>query len=48
MVLLDLVAQAHPAGKIVVAHVDHGIREASAGDAEFVRAKCSGYGISFE
>ncbi len=48
MVLLDLVAQVHPAKKIIVAHIDHKIRSGSRQDAEFVHAKCSGYGIAFE
>lgn len=48
MVLLDLVRQVHPAAKLAVAHVDHGMRAESGEDAEFVRAACERSGIVFE
>lgn len=48
MVLLDLVRQLHPISRIVVAHVDHGIRAESSDDAEFVGAACERYGVVFE
>lgn len=48
MVLLDLVRQLHPLSRIIVAHIDHGLRPGSGGDAEFVRAACERYGVVFE
>jgi tRNA(Ile)-lysidine synthase len=38
----------YPQSQLVVAHVDHGIREESAGDAEFVRELAAKYGLKFE
>lgn len=47
IVLLDVMARFAPALRlrINVAHFDHGLRESSAKDAEFVRDVCQQYGI---
>lgn len=47
MVLLDLVCRSgrYARGEIIVAHFDHGIRENSAEDAEFVERKAKEYGV---
>lgn len=47
MVMLDLVCRDnnYSSGEIMVAHFDHGIRENSAEDAEFVRRKAAEYGM---
>lgn len=49
MAMLDLVCRADriAKGDIVVAHFDHGIRENSHEDAEFVRRKANEYGVEF-
>lgn len=43
MTLLAMYAHAD----IIVAHVDHGTRKSSAGDADFVRQKCQELGVKF-
>jgi len=50
MVLLDLLASLRVSRKLdlVVAHVDHQKRKASADDARFVESRCAFYGIPFE
>lgn len=47
MVLLDLVCRSgrYAQDEIIVAHFDHGIRENSAEDAEFVERKAQEYGV---
>lgn len=45
VVLLDMLAQT--SHTIIVAHIDHGIREDSAADARFVRELAAQYGLSF-
>lgn len=49
MVMLDLCCRGTEEAKkeIVVAHFDHGIRENSAEDAEFVQQKAAEYGMEF-
>lgn len=47
MVMLDLVCRRFTPEEIIVAHFDHGIREDSALDAEFVREKAEEYGAKF-
>src|SRR5690554_6827257 len=47
MVLLDMMHSRGDA-EIIVAHFDHGIREDSAEDAEFVAKAAEGYGYLFE
>lgn len=48
MVMLDLLARGDDVKKeILVAHFDHGIRENSAEDAEFIRRKAAEYGVEF-
>lgn len=50
MVLLDVLAGAASGRgyELIVAHVDHGLRPESAGDAAFVRAAAARYGLSYE
>lgn len=50
MVLLDaLAAERGPLGlRLVVAHVNHGIRKASEEEYQFVEKRCADYGIPFE
>lgn len=58
VVLLDMLVNYHsatpnphfpiPNPKLVVAHFDHGIRDDSAEDAEFVRGLAKKYGVKFE
>lgn len=51
VVLLDMLASDHFEVKktdLIVAHFDHGIRQESAGDAEFVHELSEKYGLSFE
>ena len=43
MVLLNMYAHAD----IIVAHIDHGTRKSSVGDADFVRRKCQELGVKF-
>ncbi len=45
MVMLDICRQHFAPNEIIVAHFDHGIRENSAEDAEFVRRKAKEYGL---
>lgn len=47
IVMLDLVCRDnnYSSGEIIVAHFDHGMRENSAEDAEFVRRKSAEYGV---
>ena len=47
MVMLDMVCRRFSLEEVVVAHFDHGIRENSAEDAEFVRRKAVEYGAEF-
>ncbi len=47
VVLLHQLVQQHPATAIIVAHVDHGIRAASASDAAFVAQLAAEYGCQF-
>ncbi len=58
MVMLDIFARKYasgdilqndknPRGDIIVAHFDHGMRENSVEDAEFVRRKAAEYGLEF-
>lgn len=47
VVLLDMVA-GKPGLDLVVAHFDHGIRDDSADDAEFVRGLAAKYNLAFE
>jgi tRNA(Ile)-lysidine synthase len=48
MVLLDLLAQQQDKGlKLIVAHLDHGIRADSARDRELVQAAAERYGLPF-
>ena len=47
VVLLDLLAK-DPNISLIVAHFDHGIREDSAIDAEFVKNLAASYGLPFE
>jgi tRNA(Ile)-lysidine synthetase-like protein len=47
--LLDMFVKKQPAGTdIIVAHVDHGIREDSSKDADLVRGLAKNYGLPFE
>lgn len=45
MAMLDIFARKFPHEDLVVAHFDHGIRENSKEDAEFVQRRASEYGI---
>lgn len=45
VVMLDIFARKFPQEELIVAHFDHGIRENSKEDAEFVRRRASEYGI---
>lgn len=45
MVMLDLLAQKFPKLELLIAHFDHGIRENSGEDAEFVRRQAKEYDI---
>lgn len=47
VVLLDILVQVNDYD-LIVAHFDHGIREASAADADFVRQLAARYGLPFE
>lgn len=49
MVMLDMVCRSrkYSSSDIIVAHFDHGIRENSGDDAEFVRRKAQEYGVDF-
>lgn len=47
IVLLDTLYK-HHGDKLVVAHVDHGIRAESGEDAQFVRSLAARYGVPFE
>jgi tRNA(Ile)-lysidine synthase len=47
VVLLDMLAK-QPNLELVVAHFDHGVREDSASDAEFVASLAEKYNLSFE
>lgn len=48
VVLLDLVSKKHPRNNLIVASVDHGIRDNSRKDAEFVSNLAKKYGILFK
>lgn len=50
MVMLDMVARTNRYANddLVVAHFDHGIRQNSREDAEFVRRKAAEYGLEFQ
>ncbi|MFZ1360671.1 MAG: tRNA lysidine(34) synthetase TilS [Candidatus Saccharimonadales bacterium] len=37
----------YPQGELIVAHFDHGIRDDSAADEQFVRGLAAGYGLSY-
>lgn len=45
MVMLDICRQHFAPGELIVAHFDHGIRENSAEDAEFVQRKAAEYEV---
>ncbi len=45
--MLDIACRRLPKEEIVVAHFDHGIRDNSGLDAEFVRRKAAEYGVEF-
>lgn len=47
MVMLDILARNFNTDSIIVAHFDHGTRESSKLDAQFVRKKAAEYGIEF-
>lgn len=47
VVLLDLIAQAHPKSNITVAHVNHGMRKEAKGDEKFVMELAEKYGLEF-
>ena len=47
MVLLDRVCREGDLSDVIVAHFDHGTRESSRDDAEFVRRACLKYGVEF-
>ncbi len=49
MVMLDMICRSkqYSSHDIIVAHFDHGMRENSAEDAEFVRRKAEEYGVKF-
>lgn len=47
MVMLDIFCRRFDTSEIVVAHFDHGIRENSELDAEFVRTRAEEYGVKF-
>src|SRR5579885_2958140 len=49
MVMLDLLARLAPKGgfRVVVAHVDHGLRRGSKGDARFVAREAARRGLAF-
>ncbi len=49
MVMLDMIyrSRRYSSSDIIVAHFDHGIRENSAEDAEFVARKAKEYGVEF-
>ncbi len=47
MAMLDIVRRRFPKEEIIVAHFDHGIRDNSKLDAEFVRRKAAEYGVEF-
>lgn len=50
VVLLDLLARRAKKidGRLIVAHVNYGLREASSEDAEFVKKLCNEWGLQFE
>ena len=48
MVMLHMAAQQYPTSELVVVHFDHGIRENSSEDAEFVKHKAEQCGIEFQ
>ena len=47
MAMLHFACQNFPADELIVAHFDHGIRENSTDDANFVRQKAAEYGTQF-
>lgn len=47
VVLLDILRQRLPAGRLTVAHFDHGIRQDSAADRHFVGELAKHHGLSF-
>lgn len=47
MVMLDIVCRKFSPEELIVAHFDHGIRDNSAEDAEFVRRVAKEYGVEF-
>lgn len=49
MVMLDMICRSgkYSSGDIIIGHFDHGMRENSALDAEFVRRKAKEYGVEF-
>lgn len=47
VVLLDLLTKSKPRSRLLVAHLDHGIRPQSAADAEFVEELAGKYGLPF-
>lgn len=47
MVMLDILVRNFKKDSIIVAHFDHGTRESSKLDAQFVRKKAAEYGVNF-
>lgn len=47
VVLLDTMAKNYPVNKIIVAHVNHGIRPEAGKDADFVRQLADKYGVTY-
>jgi len=47
VVLLDILVKHMPASRLVVAHFDHGIRDDSAADRQFVQTLAQRYGLGF-
>lgn len=47
VVLLDLLARFLAPANLIVAHVDHGLRRASAGEAKLVRSLAERYGLQY-
>ncbi len=46
--MLDIVAGFWPLDQLIVAHVDHGVRDESQKDAEFVEGLATKYGVRYE
>lgn len=48
VVLLDLVSKKHPKDKLIIAHVNHGLRDCSNNEEKFVKELSEKYGIKYQ